>query len=122
VAALDASQIGAINAHGTATVYNDAMELTAFNAVFNDHLPPLHGVKGSLGHCLGAAGGIEIAIGCQSLREQQIPGTVGCQLAEESAQGRLSLMTQQFEGDYLLSSNSGFGGVNAVVILQKGQS
>lgn len=122
VAALDASQIGAINAHGTATVYNDAMELTAFSTVFNDNLPPLHGVKGSLGHCLGAAGGIEIAIACQSLREKQIPGTVGCQLAEEMAQGRLSPMAQAFEGDYLLSSNSGFGGVNAVVILQKGQS
>jgi len=110
--------IAAINAHGTGTIYNDAMELTAFNAIFEDSLPPLHGVKGSLGHCLGAAGGVEIALGCQALQQQIIPPTVGCQDAEIEAQGRIKATPQEIKGDYLLCTNSGFGGINAAVILQ----
>jgi len=117
-AEISAEQIAAINAHGTGTVYNDAMELTAFSAVFADDLPPLHGSKGSLGHCLGAAGGLEIAIACKSLQQQQITGTVGCNLPEEQGTGCLSSENQQISGDYLLCSNSGFGGINGVVILQ----
>lgn len=117
-AGIDRSQVAAINAHGTGTVYNDAMELTAFNAVFQEKMPRLHGVKGSIGHCLGAAGGVEIAIACRALQQQQIPGTVGCQLPEAAGRGCLSSVPQQISGDYLLCSNSGFGGINGVVILQ----
>ncbi len=111
--------IAAINAHGTGTLYNDAMELTAFGSVFGESLPPLHGVKGSLGHCLGAAGGIEIAIGCRTLQEQILPPTVGCCDAEEAGQGKLQNVPQDISGDYLLCTNSGFGGINAAVILQR---
>ncbi len=117
-AGIATGQVAAINAHGTGTVYNDAMELTAFNAVFGDQLPPLHGVKGSLGHCLGAAGGVEIAVACKSLQQQLIPGTVGCEQPEEAGQGCLSSVEQGINGNYLLCSNSGFGGINGVVILQ----
>lgn len=116
---ISADQIAAINAHGTGTVYNDAMELTAFNAVFFGQLPPMHGVKGSLGHCLGAAGGVELAIACKSLRQQLIPGTVGCEQPEDKGENCLSSQQQQISGDYLLCSNSGFGGINGVVILQR---
>ncbi len=119
-AELHPEQIAAVNAHGTATVYNDAMELTAFATVFNGRIPPLHGIKGSIGHCLGAAGGVEIAIGARSLREQRIPGTVGCETPEELAGDAVSSSTQVIAGDYLLCSNSGFGGINGVVILGRG--
>ena len=115
---IDPSAVAAINAHGTGTIYNDAMELTAFNKIFGDFLPPLHGVKGSLGHCLGAAGGVEIAVACRALQEQQIPGTIGCKNPEAAAQGQISESPQPISGDYLLCSNSGFGGINATVILQ----
>jgi len=117
-AAIDPSAIAAINAHGTGTIYNDAMELTAFTKIFGDSLPPLHGIKGSLGHCLGAAGGVEIAVTCRALQEQQIPGTVGCINPEAAAQGKISENPQLISGDYILCSNSGFGGINATVILQ----
>ncbi len=116
---IDNSAIAAINAHGTGTIYNDAMELTAFNEIFGDTLPPIHGVKGSLGHCLGAAGGVEIAIGCRSLQQQVIPPTVGCQEAEVAGQGQIKGLAQKISGDYLLCTNSGFGGINAAVILQR---
>lgn len=120
-AGIAAEQLAAVNAHGTGTVYNDAMELTAFTSIFGEKLPPLHGVKGSLGHCLGAAGGVEIAIACRALQEQKIPGTVGCAQPEEAGQGRLSANAQNISGDYLLCTNSGFGGINGAVILQGGE-
>ena len=117
-AGIDPAQIAAINAHGTATVYNDAMELTAFNTLFGENLPPLHGVKGSLGHCLGAAGGIEAVVAGYALQRQKIPGTVGCEQPEEAGQERVSAAAQKICGEYLLSTNSGFGGINAALILQ----
>jgi 3-oxoacyl-[acyl-carrier-protein] synthase II len=117
-AQIDTDQIAAINAHGTATVFNDAMELTAFNSLFGENLPPLHGVKGSLGHCLGAAGGIEAVVAGYALQRQKIPGTVGCGQPEEAGQGKIRAAGQNICGDYLLSTNSGFGGINAALILQ----
>jgi 3-oxoacyl-[acyl-carrier-protein] synthase II len=117
-AAVEPSDIAAINAHGTGTIYNDAMELTAFSEIFGDSLPPVHGMKGSLGHCLGAAGGVEIAVACRALQEQQIPGTVGCTDPEAAAQGKIGENPQPISDDFLLCSNSGFGGINATVILQ----
>lgn len=62
IAAIGATEIAAINAHGTGTVYNDAMELTAFNSVFDGTLPPLHGIKGSLGHCLALPEGLKLPL------------------------------------------------------------
>ena len=115
-AAVDVEAVAAINAHGTGTIYNDAMELTAFRDVFGASLPPLHGVKGSLGHCLGAAGGVEIAVACRALQEQVIPGTVGCLEPEDR---QVSASEQSISGDYLLCCNSGFGGINGAVILQR---
>lgn len=118
-AEISTQQIAAINAHGTGTLYNDAMELTAFNHLFADHLPPLHGIKGSLGHCLGAAGGLEAAVAGYSLQQQMLPGTHGCKQPEEAGQGQLSADSQVISGDYLLSTNSGFGGINAALVLQR---
>lgn len=118
-ARISAGQVCGINAHGTGTVYNDAMELTAFATLFGDRLPPLHGIKGSIGHCLGAAGGVEIAVATQALAEQRLPPTVGCDQPEPAAGGQVGARVQTLAGDYLLCCNSGFGGINGTVILQR---
>ncbi|MCA1796431.1 MAG: beta-ketoacyl-[acyl-carrier-protein] synthase family protein, partial [Geobacteraceae bacterium] len=104
---VEASQISAINAHGTGTIYNDAMELTAFEALFGEHMPPVHGIKGSVGHCLGAAGALEVAVGCRTLQEQKLPPTRGCGMPEAGAQGRVKEQAQDVSGDFLLCCNSG---------------
>ncbi|MCJ7809789.1 MAG: hypothetical protein MUP26_05955, partial [Desulfobulbaceae bacterium] len=67
------------------------------------------------------AGGIEVAIGVKSLSEKCIPPTVGLISPEEGAKGMVSSQPQKIEGDYLLTTNSGFGGVNSAVILKRGQ-
>jgi 3-oxoacyl-[acyl-carrier-protein] synthase II len=118
-AAISAAQVCAINAHGTGTLYNDAMELTAFHALFGDRLPPLHGIKGSVGHCLGAAGAVEVVVGARALREHLLPATVGCRNPEMAGVGQVGDKQQALSGDFLLCCNSGFGGINGALVLQR---
>jgi 3-oxoacyl-[acyl-carrier-protein] synthase II len=118
-AGLAADDVQAISAHGTGTTYNDLMELKAFNQVFRGRKLPAYSIKGSIGHTLGAAGGIEVALATRALEEQTIPPTVGFENPEEGAEGLISSKPALFKGDYIMTSNSGFGGINAVVILEK---
>lgn len=117
-AAITPQQIAAISAHGTATIYNDQMELTAFRSLFGERSIPMHSVKGSIGHTLGAAGGIEVALGLKCLKAGLLPPTVGMLEPEGAGEGFLSRSVQPIAGRYLLSTNSGFGGVNASLILR----
>jgi 3-oxoacyl-[acyl-carrier-protein] synthase II len=115
-----ASDIAGISAHGTGTVYNDLMELKVFNHIFNDHPIPFYSIKGALGHTLGAAGGIEVAVGIRTLSEQTAPPTVGFSTPERGAEERVRPEPVNISGDYLLTTNSGFGGINAAIIISKG--
>ena len=112
-------EISAISAHGTGTVYNDLMELTAFRQVFGERKVPMYSIKGAIGHTLGAAGGMEIILGLKSLSNRMIPPTIGFSNPEKGAEGQVSSEPQAVSGDYLLTTNSGFGGVNAAIILGK---
>ncbi len=108
-------RIGAINAHGTGTVYNDAMEMTAFTTFWDDP-PPFHSIKGSIGHCLGAAGVIEAAVAIRSLQEGHIPPSVGYRKGNVP-DGRISgSASLPLTHPTILACNSGFGGINAGII------
>ena len=111
--------ITAISAHGTGTVYNDLMELSAFRQVFGERKVPMFSIKGGIGHTLGAAGAIEVILGLKALSSRMVPPTVGFENPENGAEGQVSPESQQVSGDYLLTTNSGFGGVNAALILGK---
>lgn len=116
-AGLTPEGIAAVSAHGTGTVYNDLMELKAFRQVFGERKVPMHSIKGSIGHTLGAAGGIEVTMGLKALSARTVPPTVGFTNPEDGARGRVSCEPQPIAGDFLLTTNSGFGGVNAAVVL-----
>lgn len=111
-------QIAAVNTHGTGTVYNDQMELTAFEAVFGARRIPLNSIKGAIGHTLGAAGGIEVAIGLLSLNDRTLPPTAGFKECAAECRAQVSSRPQAIEGNLLMSTNSGFGGINAALILK----
>ena len=119
MASMDEDSVEAWCAHGTGTVYNDAMELTAFESVFGRRIFPVFSIKGAIGHTLGAAGGIETGVCIKALLENQCPPTAGLKRPEERAKGRASCETQSFAGNRILTSNSGFGGVNAALLLEK---
>lgn len=70
--------IGWINAHGTGTPLNDAVESNAVKLVFGERAPlvPLVSTKAMTGHCLGAAGAIEALATLLSLQRHVIPQTL----------------------------------------------
>jgi 3-oxoacyl-[acyl-carrier-protein] synthase II len=119
MAGMKADDIEAFCAHGTGTVYNDKMELAAVEKIFGDKSLPIFSVKGAIGHTLGAAGGIEAALCLSALREKTVPPTIGLVNSEAQAQNRISNKARLFEGNNILTTNSGFGGVNAALIIEK---
>ena len=114
--------IAAISAHGTGTIYNDAMELKAFQHIFGQRKLPVYSIKGAIGHTMGAAGGIEVIAGLKALNEQTAPPTVGFSTPEPGAEQWVRSTPAPIAGNYLLSTNSGFGGINAAIILQRGRT
>jgi 3-oxoacyl-[acyl-carrier-protein] synthase II len=119
VSGIPADEISAVCAHGTGTIYNDLMELAAFRQIFKNRTVPVFSIKGAIGHTLGAAGGIEVAVGMKSLSCQMTPPTIGVITPMDEASGRVSAGPISFSGDYLLTTNSGFGGINAALVLGK---
>ena len=97
-AGLRGDQIDYINPHASGTQANDVNELRHLQAVIGDALGsiPVSGTKPFTGHCLGAAGAIEIATCLLALEHQWIPPTPGldapdpaCSIADVVAkQGR----------------------------------
>jgi hypothetical protein len=107
--------VGGINAHGTGTVYNDEMELTAFAKICG-HSPPICSIKGSIGHCLGAAGIIEIAISLKTLEAGFLPPTVGLIEPDHDIPNVSGKVSLPLLSPSILSCNSGFGGINAAIL------
>ena len=120
ISGLQEEAVSAICAHGTGTIYNDLMELVSFKNVFGDRKVPVFSVKGAIGHTMGAAGGIEAALCLKCLASGMIPPTAGLTVPEKEAEGLVSPEPTMIDCDYILSTNSGFGGVNAAVIIGKG--
>jgi 3-oxoacyl-[acyl-carrier-protein] synthase II len=118
---LNPDSISAIHAHGTGTRYNDEMEIAAFQNALRNHDIPIYSIKGSIGHTLGAAGGIEIAVSVKSLQTKILPPTVGLEIPMESIHQRISSRPLPLDGNVILTTNSGFGGINAAIILEKGE-
>ncbi|MBL0225649.1 MAG: beta-ketoacyl-[acyl-carrier-protein] synthase family protein [Geobacteraceae bacterium] len=76
--AVDLSQVGWVNAHGTGTPLNDVVESNAMKLVFNERADrvPLISTKAMTGHCLGAAGAIEAVATVIALNRRIIPQTL----------------------------------------------
>jgi 3-oxoacyl-[acyl-carrier-protein] synthase II len=72
------SDVDHINAHGTATLQNDAAEARAFRRALGERAArvPVTSVKSMVGHCLGAAGGVEAAILALTVARSVVPPTI----------------------------------------------
>lgn len=106
-----------IAAHGTGTLFSDAMEMTAFKAVFGKPRPTFS-TKGGTGHTLGAAGLVQLLVGCRALATRVVPPTVGLTRPDPLAVGWVSNKPAMTATNGLaLSTNSGFGGVNTAILL-----
>jgi len=117
------SDIQGVSLHATATRLNDTAELAALEAVFSSEVStlPAFGVKGAIGHLMGAAGSVETAVSVLSLFHQKIPYTVNHELPDRST-GSLTLDfrgTTHQELRHLLKISLGFGGTIAAAILRR---
>ena len=110
-----------INAHGTATHYNDLFETRAIKLAFGEHAYRLkiNSTKSMIGHLLGAAGAVEFITCVKELQEGYIHRTVGLERSEPEMD--LDYCRGEYRGDvrYALSNSLGFGGHNASLLVKK---
>ena len=112
------SDIDYINVHGTGTPYNDAMESAALRTVFSEGCPPISGLKGMLGHTLGAAGVVETIACVLAMEGNILPGTPRLtNLAEHVPTSLLKEPRSARSVKHVLKLNTGFGGANGALIL-----
>ena len=116
-AAIGPSEIDYINAHGTATPFNDAAEGKAIAELFNG--VPVSSTKGMMGHSLGAAGAIEAVFSVLALQGQFLPPNINFRKGDGDLD--LNVIANQAQTGQVrtvLSNSFGFGGTNASIILR----
>ncbi len=113
------TDIRAVNTHGTGTQHNDEMELTVLKDLFDPKAILANSIKGAIGHTLGAAGAIETALCVKLLENKILPGTPGFTQAPPHARQMISSQARPFGKGPILTTNSGFGGTNAALIIQE---
>jgi 3-oxoacyl-[acyl-carrier-protein] synthase II len=107
-----------INAHGTATVFNDAAEGNAISALFKG--VPVSSTKSMMGHSLGAAGAIEAVICLLALQHQFVPANINFMTPDEHL--NLNIIANEARPaavTTVLSNSFGFGGTNASILMRK---
>lgn len=113
-----AGRIDYINAHGSGTLANDAIEAEAIEEVFGsrEHQPFINSTKGILGHTLGASGALETAVTALSIKESKLHGN-----RVPDPRENLNLTDNSTEADIniAISTSYGFGGHNAGIALKK---
>ncbi len=110
--------IAAVLGHGTGTVYNDIMEINAIRSAVSSCVP-LASAKGACGHTLGASGMIQTILALEVFRRRELFPQAGLQIPETGAEKMVSSSIQKICGNRILSLNSGFGGLNAAVLLEE---
>lgn len=111
-------QLAFINAHGTATMFNDQMESVAIERSGLNTVP-VNALKGYYGHTMGAAGVLETAISMCAVEDKTILGTRGFSDRGVSGKILLSAENQPTEKDSFVKMISGFGGSNAALLVSK---
>ncbi len=118
-------KIDYINAHGTATHLNDAIESRAIKSVFGNSVP-VSSTKPLTGHLLGAAGAVEAVICLQAMRESYAPPTLNLEEPDNECDLDYIPVTPDSCGRQLplqtvMSLNYGFGGHIGVLIFEKAE-
>jgi 3-oxoacyl-[acyl-carrier-protein] synthase II len=117
-ASLKPKDIGYINAHGTATIFNDAAEGKAIMEMFGD--VPISSTKSMMGHSLGAAGAIEGVVSLLALQHQFLPPNINFRGTDSELKlNVVANKAREAKFDYALSNSFGFGGTNASIVVRK---
>lgn len=122
-AGLTPDAVDHINVHGTGTKPNDTTETQALQDLFGARSAaiPVTSVKGLLGHMLGAAGSVELAVSVLTLRHGLIPPTGNLQTQDPECALDVVTAPRALPLTCVLSNSAGFGGCNAAAVLTRGQ-
>jgi 3-oxoacyl-[acyl-carrier-protein] synthase II len=115
-------EIGYINAHGTSTPLNDAMETLALKSALGSaaYRIPISSTKSLTGHALGAAGGLESVACIQALRQGVVPGTMNYETPDPDCDlNYVPNACREVPVGLALNVSFGFGGHNAAVLFKK---
>lgn len=109
-----------INAHGTATRYNDDMESVALERTRLSHLP-VNSLKGYFGHTLGAAGVLESIVSGMEINSGTILPTRGFHTPGTVASIQVTTTQQTTDKPLFMKMISGFGGSNAALLFARNE-
>lgn len=116
----DVTDLAFVNAHGTATRYNDDMESVAMERAHLTDIP-VNSLKGYFGHTLGAAGVLEVILSTQELLHHRVLRTVGCENPGTAAAVKVTQQPMETSKTAFLKMISGFGGGNAALLVTMGE-
>jgi 3-oxoacyl-(acyl-carrier-protein) synthase len=118
------ADVAFVSAHGTGTVLNDAMEEAALAHVLGPRAGsvPVHGLKGAIGHTLGAAGALEAVLCVLILGAEDVPPTAGHRASRPGSP--LFIVSGQPHRparrvDVALSTSAAFSGTDAALVLER---
>lgn len=120
-AKLSPSDIGYVNAHGTATELGDITEGTALASVFGSSRPLVSTIKNYTGHTLGACGAIEAAMTIEMLRHGWFAPNLNLVNPDPRCGEHNFIMGEGSASDaqFAMSNNFAFGGVNTSLIFSR---
>jgi 3-oxoacyl-[acyl-carrier-protein] synthase II len=125
-AGLEPAAVDYINAHGTATRWNDVTETTAIKQSLNDYAysVPISSIKGAVGHSMGAAGALECLAATLTLHHRIVVPTLNYEERDPQCDldyvpGAARAVPADARLDVAISNSFGFGGNNAVLALRR---
>ncbi len=119
-AALSASQIGYISAHGTATDRGDVAEAAATREIFADKTP-ISAMKSYIGHSLGACGALESWFAIEMMNNGWFAPTVNLDMVDPECEGldHIRGPGRELQTEYVMNNNFAFGGINTSLIFRR---
>jgi len=118
-AGLRPEDVDCVNAHGTGTPKNDAVETAAVKEVLGERARriPVHAVKSMTGHMIAASGAVEAAAAVLTLRTGTVPPTINLRTPDpECDLDYVADGPRPFDGRTVLANSFGFGGQNAALL------
>ena len=115
------SDIGYINAHGTATHKGDSVETAAIKDIFGNSLPYVSSTKGATGHMMGAGGITEVITCVKAIETGVIPPTINLNEVDPECAGVdfVPNTAKRAEIKFAMSNAFGFGGQNSSILVGK---
>ncbi len=121
-AGIKPEEVDYINAHGTATPFNDETETLAIKEVFGKraYKIPVSSTKSMVGHCLGAAGGIEAVAVSLAIKNSMIPPTANYETKDPQCDlDYVPGKARKKEIRVTLSNSFAFAGNNTVLVFER---